>query len=98
MNKLQSWLLPVLLVACLLSSCNNGGDEKVKSEVKTTEITVTTKNKEAAAAFQQGLAAYDLNDIKKARTGFNEAIKLDPALGIALRFRHSHHQQIPLSL
>ncbi len=87
MNKLQSWLLPALLVASLLPSCNNGGNENAKSEVKTTEITVSTKNKEAAAAFQQGLAAFDLNDIKKARAGFNEAIKLDPALGIAYLYR-----------
>ncbi len=90
MKKLKSFFLPIWAFLILLS-CNSPADDKgktaEKADGKTTELTASTKSTEAAKAFAEGLAAFDLNDIKKARIAFSEAIKLDPNLGIAYLYR-----------
>ena len=50
-------------------------------------MVVSTKSTGAASAFADGLAAYDLGNIKKARAAFTEAINRDPNLGIAYLYR-----------
>ena len=85
MKKLKAFLfLPVFIAVCL-SSCNNG--DAGKTDGKVTDIPVTTKSKEAMASFQEGLAAYDLNDIVKARAAFDKAIEQDAGLGIAYLYK-----------
>ena len=90
MKKIKVFLLPIVLLM-MLAACNNGGANKstttAKTDVKTTEITVTSKSAAATKAFNDGLAAYDVADIKKARAAFTEAIKQDPELGIAYLYR-----------
>ena len=81
MKKLIAFLLlPAFIAVCSLS-CNNG--DAGKTDGKVTDLPVTTKSKEAMASFQEGLAAFDLNDIEKARAAFGKAIEQDAGLGIA---------------
>ncbi len=80
-----------MAVFAFISSCNNPASVKEKStsttQSKTTEIIVSTKSAAASTAFAEGLAAFDLLNIKKARAAFTEAIKQDPNLGIAYLYR-----------
>lgn len=90
MYKLKSIFLPLVAFSFMLS-CNGPAAEKEKtlqsSDGKITSLVASTKSAEAAKAFENGLAAFDLNDIKKARVFFNEAINSDPNLGIAYLYR-----------
>jgi Tfp pilus assembly protein PilF len=85
MKKLKAFLLLPAFIAVGLSSCNNG--DAGKTDGKITDIPVTTKSKEAMASFQEGLAAFDLNDIVKARAAFDKAIEQDGGLGIAYLYK-----------
>src|SRR5205809_12272 len=90
MKKLMAILfLPA--VVFLISSCNNSEEKKEKAdekqEEKITDLPASTKSKDALASFQEGLAAFDLNDGKKARAAFNKAIEQDPGFGIAYLYR-----------
>ncbi len=87
MKKLKAFLLLPAVIAVLLSSCNSAGDDKTKTDEKVTDITVSTKSKDAMASFQEGLAAIDLNDVQKARAAFSKAIEQDAGLGIAYLYR-----------
>ncbi len=85
MKKILRFLiLPVFV--CFIS-CNQSGGDKQKAETKATDITATTKSKEAMASFQEGLAALDVGDIKNARKAFSTAIEQDPTMGIAYLYR-----------
>ena len=81
MKKLIAFLLLPAFIAVCSWSCNNG--DAGKTDGKVTDLPVTTKSKEAMASFQEGLAAFDLNDIEKARAAFGKAIEQDAGLGIA---------------
>lgn len=90
MKKSQSYLLFALLpVLFLLAAC---GSEKTASSAKVTDIPVTSKSKEAIAAFQEGLAFADDNNGIKARAAFTKAIQLDPNLAIAYMYRSNFAQ------
>jgi tetratricopeptide (TPR) repeat protein len=84
-------ILLVFILALFISACNNGTGEKAKeqtaSAAKITDIPVTSKSKEAIAAFQEGLAFSDESNGNKARDAFTKAIQLDPTLAIAYMYR-----------
>jgi tetratricopeptide (TPR) repeat protein len=85
MKKILRFLILPLFV-CFFA-CNEVGGNKEKATPKITDITATTKSTEAMASFQEGLAALDLNDVKKARAAFSKAIEQDPTMGIAYLYR-----------
>lgn len=89
MKKIKVILL-LVVVLFFLTSCNNVASNKSATTEKIgkiTEISVSSKSDAATKAFTDGLAAFDVADIKKARAAFTEAIKQDPELGIAYLYR-----------
>ncbi len=81
------------LFVCFIS-CNEAESNKEevesnkeKTTSKNTDIIATTKSLEAKASFEEGLAALDLNESKKARSAFSKAIEQDPTMGIAYLLR-----------
>jgi tetratricopeptide (TPR) repeat protein len=87
--KKPNYLAPSLLLVFLsLFACNNEKTkERTANAAKITDIPVTSKSKEAIAAFQEGLAFSDENNGNKARIAFTKAIQLDPTLAIAYMYR-----------
>lgn len=96
MKKHGIFVMAQFLLFTLLLSCNNPSENKETKDVpvsgKVTDIPATTKSKDALAAFNEGLAFYDLNDMKKARASFTKAIELDPKFGLAYLFRANTSQ------
>ncbi len=90
-KNLRFLILPlfVFFISCNEAASNKEESEnnKEKSSPKNTDIIATTKSSEAKASFEEGLAALDLNDGKKARNAFTKAIDLDPMMGIAYLYR-----------
>jgi tetratricopeptide (TPR) repeat protein len=88
MKKTNYLVLALLIAFFSLLACNNEKtNEKTASAAKITDIPVTSKSKEAVAAFQEGLAFSDDNNGNKARVAFTKAIQLDPTLAIAYMYR-----------
>ena len=86
MKKTKNYLLlPLLALVFTFAACSN--DKKETGTGKITDIPVTSKSKDAIAAFQEGLALADDGSAIKARAAFSHAIEHDSALAIAYLFR-----------
>jgi tetratricopeptide (TPR) repeat protein len=89
MKKLKAIVFPFLFIVFVMPSCNTGTTTEKTSDSKITDVPVSSKSADAAAAFKEGLAFSDLGDIQKARTSFSKAIELDPKFGMAFLMRAS---------
>src|SRR6185436_16314669 len=89
MRKFENrFLLLPLVIVFLLIACKD--NDKTASSEKTADIPITSKSKEAIAAFREGLAFADENNGNKARTAFTKAIQLDSTLAIAYMYRSDY--------
>lgn len=87
MKKLKAFVFSFLFIAFVTPSCNTGTTAEKTSDSKVTDIPISSKSADAAAAFKEGLAFSDLGDFLKARTAFSKAIELDPKFGMAYFMR-----------